>query len=103
MKIDQEEFNRKAQHIIETVVKPQVARYEKAKAIEKAAEEFAKNHSIYPTAQDDTEYGFKHGAKWMQEQQRITLSYFRKVYKDFLDEKITMSKMVELLNNPEDN
>jgi hypothetical protein len=32
MKIDQEEFNRKAQHIIETVVKPQVARYEKAKA-----------------------------------------------------------------------
>ena len=32
MKIDQEEFNRKAQHILETVVKPQVARYEKAKA-----------------------------------------------------------------------
>ena len=32
MKIDQEEFNRKAQHIMETVVKPQVARYEKAKA-----------------------------------------------------------------------
>jgi hypothetical protein len=49
-------------------VKPQVARYEKAKAIEKAAEEFAKNHSIYPTAQDDTEYGFKHGAKWAQEE-----------------------------------
>ena len=101
MKIDQEDFNRKAEHIIETVVKPQVARYEKAKAIEKAAEKFAKNHSIYPTAQDDTEYGFKHGAKWMQEQQHITLSYFRKVYKDFLDEKITMSKMVELLNNPD--
>ena len=36
--------------------------------IEEAAEEFAKNHSIYPTAQDDTEYGFKHSAKWMQEQ-----------------------------------
>ena len=29
--------------------------------VEKLAEEFAKNHSIYPTAQDDTEYGFKHG------------------------------------------
>jgi hypothetical protein len=29
---------------------------------------------------------------------KITLSYFRKVYQDFLDEKITMSKMVELLN-----
>ena len=32
MKIDQEEFERKAQHILDTVVKPQVARYEKAKA-----------------------------------------------------------------------
>ena len=32
LKIDQEEFNRKAQHILETVVKPQVERYEKAKA-----------------------------------------------------------------------
>ena len=36
--------------------------------IEEAAEEFTKNHSIYPTAQDDTEYGFKHGAKWAQEE-----------------------------------
>ena len=36
--------------------------------IEEAAAEFAKNHSIYPTAQDDTEYGFKHGAKWMEQQ-----------------------------------
>jgi hypothetical protein len=32
MKIDQEEFNRKAQHILDTVVKPQVAKYEKSKA-----------------------------------------------------------------------
>jgi hypothetical protein len=31
--------------------------------VEKLAEDFAKNHSIYPTAQDDTEYGFKHGFK----------------------------------------
>jgi hypothetical protein len=31
-KIDQEEFNRKAQHIIDTVVKPQVKRYEESKA-----------------------------------------------------------------------
>ena len=29
--------------------------------VEKLAEDFAKNHSIYPTAQDDTEYGFKQG------------------------------------------
>ena len=132
MKIDQEEFNRKAQHILDTVVKPQVDRYEQAKAegtlipkprqvgasgfvadeyakdnsgqldIERAAEEFAKKHSIYPTAQDDTEYGFKCGAKWMREQKRITLSYFRRVYLDFVDEKITMSRMVELLNERED-
>jgi hypothetical protein len=32
MKIDQEEFDRKAQHILDTIVKPQVERYEKAKA-----------------------------------------------------------------------
>ena len=31
MKIDLEDFNRKAQHIIDTVVKPQVERYEQAK------------------------------------------------------------------------
>ena len=31
-KIDQEDFNRKAQHILDTVVKPQVEKYEKAKA-----------------------------------------------------------------------
>jgi hypothetical protein len=39
--------------------------------IEEAAEEFVKSHSIYPTAQDDTEYGFKHGAMWMKEQMEI--------------------------------
>lgn len=31
LKIDQEEFNRKAQHILDTVVKPQVEKYEKSK------------------------------------------------------------------------
>jgi hypothetical protein len=35
MKIDIDEFNRKAQHIIETVVKPQVERYEKKMLKEK--------------------------------------------------------------------
>jgi hypothetical protein len=39
----------------------------KQETLEEAAKEFAKNYSIYPTAQDDTEYGFKHGAKWMLE------------------------------------
>lgn len=32
LKIDLEDFNRKAQHIIDTVVKPQVEKYEQAKA-----------------------------------------------------------------------
>jgi hypothetical protein len=32
LKIDQEDFERRAQHILETVVKPQVKRYEEAKA-----------------------------------------------------------------------
>lgn len=68
-------------------------------SIEQAAEEFASKYSIYPSAQDDTEYGFKCGAKWMREQKRITLSRFRTVYQDFVDEKITMSRMVELLND----
>ena len=31
--------------------------------LDELAETFAKNHSIYPTAQDDTEYGFKNGFK----------------------------------------
>ena len=39
----------------------------KKETLEEAAAEFAKNHSIYPTAQDDTEYGFINGAKWQQE------------------------------------
>ena len=34
---------------------------ERGYELDELAEEFAKNHSIYPTAQDDTEYGFKHG------------------------------------------
>jgi hypothetical protein len=34
----------------------------------------------------------------IEPQQKITLSYFRRVFKDFVDEKITMSRMVELLN-----
>ena len=41
MKIDQEDFNRKAEHIIETVVKPQVKKYERKRQKEK--------YSIYVT------------------------------------------------------
>ena len=43
MKIDKEEFDRKAQHILDTVVKPQVEKYEKAKAKGK----FRNRGSIY--------------------------------------------------------
>ena len=35
LKIDQEEFNHKAQHILDTVVKPQVERYENANRLNK--------------------------------------------------------------------
>ena len=63
MKIDQEEFNRKAQHIIDTVVKPQVEKYERAKAIEEAAANLADPNI------DKTENWIA-GAKWMQEQKK---------------------------------
>ncbi len=61
MKIDQEDFNRKAQHIIETVVKPQVEKYERAKAIEVAAANLA-NPNV-----DKTENWIA-GAKWMEKE-----------------------------------
>jgi hypothetical protein len=76
MKIDQEDFNRKAEHIIETVVKPQVEKYERAKAIEEAAANLADPNV------DKTENWIA-GAKWMQEQKvedPIVLSVMAKYY-----------------------
>jgi hypothetical protein len=76
MKIDQEDFNRKAEHIVETVVKPQVERYERAKAIEVAAANLADPNV------DKTENWIA-GAKWMQEQKvedPIVLSVMAKYY-----------------------
>jgi hypothetical protein len=70
MKIDQEDFNRKAQHIIDTVVKPQVEKYERAKAIEVAAANLADPNV------DKTENWIA-GAKWMQEQQLNTSTVTR--------------------------
>jgi hypothetical protein len=84
MKIDQEDFNRKAQHILDTVVRPQVERYEKAKA----------EGTLVPKPRQVGAAGFVAD----EYASKITLSYFRSVYKDFVDEKITMSRMVELLN-----
>jgi hypothetical protein len=60
MKIDKEDFNRKAQHIVETVVKPQVEKYERAKAIEEAAANLADPNV------DKTENWIA-GAEWMAE------------------------------------
>ena len=51
--------------------------------VEKLAEDFAKYHSIYPTAQDDTEYGFKQGFKKAMELNKdkvFTLEDVRKAY-----------------------
>jgi hypothetical protein len=61
MKIDIDDFNQKAEHIIETVVKPQVERYERAKAIELAATNLADPNV------DKTENWIA-GAKWMEKQ-----------------------------------
>ena len=124
LKIDQEEFNRRAQHILDTVVRPQVEKYEQAKAegtlvpkprqvgaagfvadeyaskvvkdisgqpdIERAAVEFAKKHSIYPSAQDDTEYGFKCGAKWMREQ-KLSQKEPELTTLDWLEARLTLA------------
>ena len=61
MKIDQEEFNRKAQHIIDTVVKPQVKKYERAKVIAEAAANLADPNV------DKTDNWIA-GAKWQSDQ-----------------------------------
>ena len=60
MKIDQKEFNRKAQHIIDTVVKPQVKRYERAKVIAEAAANLV-DPNVCKTE------NWIAGAKWQQE------------------------------------
>ena len=61
MKIDIDDFNQKAEHIIETVVKPQVEKYERAKAIEVAAANLADPNV------DKTENWIA-GAKWMEKE-----------------------------------
>jgi hypothetical protein len=61
MKIDQEDFNRKAQHILDTEVKPQVEKYERAKAISEAAANLADPNL------DKTDNWIA-GATWMEQQ-----------------------------------
>jgi len=52
--------------------------------LDELAETFAKNHSIYPTAQDDTEYGFKYG--------------FQKALEVNADKRFTLKEMVDCWN-----
>jgi len=52
--------------------------------VEKLAEDFAKNHSIYPSAKDDTEYGFKHG--------------FNKALELNKDKKFTLEQVIEAMS-----
>ena len=94
-KIDQEDFNRKAQHILDTVVRPQVERYEKAKAegeltpkprqtgassfdIEQAAANLADPNAC------KTENWIA-GAKWMQQQMEKAYKKGRKPKKPLKD------------------
>jgi hypothetical protein len=52
--------------------------------VEKLAEDFAKNHSIYPSAKDDTEYGFKHG--------------FNKALELNKDKKFSLEQVIEAMS-----
>jgi hypothetical protein len=68
MKINQEDFERKAQHIVDTVVKPQVERYEQAKAIEEAAANYLHRVADGKRCTGYADEDFIEGAKWQQEQ-----------------------------------
>ena len=61
LKIDQEDFNQRAEHILKTVVKPQVERYERAKEIEESAAHLA-DPNLCKTD------NWIAGAKWMEKQ-----------------------------------
>jgi hypothetical protein len=74
--------------------------------VEKLAEDFAKNHSIYPTAQDDTEYGFKHGFKKAIELNKDKLftledmmNCWNKALK-FQEHKQTLGEYIQSLQQP---
>lgn len=56
MKIDIEDFNRKANHIIETVVKPQVAKYEQSILKKMKAKELIKEIIKELTAENANQY-----------------------------------------------
>jgi len=74
--------------------------------VEKLAEDFAKYHSIYPTAQDDTEYGFKNGfnkAMELNKDKLFTLedmmNCWNKALK-FQDYKETFGEYIQSIQQP---
>jgi hypothetical protein len=74
--------------------------------VEKLSDDFAKNHSIYPTAQDDTEYGFKHGfnkAMELNKDKLFTLedmmNCWNKALK-FQDHKQTFGEYIQSIQQP---
>lgn len=73
MKIDQEDFNRRAKHISDTEVKPQVEKYERAKAIAEAAANLA------DPSLDKTDNWIA-GATWMAQQMKEAKTYFDKCH-----------------------
>lgn len=67
MNIDQEDFERRAQHVLDTVVKPQVERYEQAKAIEEAATNYLHRVADGKRCTGYADEDFIEGAKWQAE------------------------------------
>jgi hypothetical protein len=74
--------------------------------VEKLAEDFAKNNSIYPSAKDDTEYGFKHGfnkALELNKDKKFSLEQVIEAMSLYKRNEFAMSKvLVMVLEEPQD-
>ena len=74
--------------------------------VEKLAQDFAKNHSIYPSAKDDTEYGFKHGfnkALELNKDKKFSLEQVIEAMSLYKRNEFAMSKvLVMVLEEPQD-
>lgn len=74
--------------------------------VEKLAEDFAKNHSIYPSAKDDTEYGFKNGfnkALELNKDKKFSLEQVIEAMSLYKRNEFAMSKvLVMVLEEPQD-
>jgi hypothetical protein len=71
--------------------------------VENLSEDFAKNHSIYPTAQDDTEYGFKHGfnkAMELNKDKVFTLEDMGNLWDFCTYNKGTFAEFIQSLQQP---